>query len=156
MSIINVYSPKFDVFHDRAVVIWQEKDGPVQITENLLVQYNAWRSARYPKNEPPSFFWESNGPAIARALSFCGASALVASAFDRKVRYSWFRATASPFGGDSYGICPVYAEVGAGNASVVHVTLPTDEEVVFTFSAAEMAKTEWVRTLDWAKTAGDA
>lgn len=136
MSIIEVYNPKFDDFHDEPVVTWREGRGPVQVQTNMLDQYLRWRSSKLPKHEPCATFWESRGPEIVRALGFCGAKALVFEYMsDRRVAYKWFGLKSETHGGSStYCISSVSAEGGVlGSDSRVTVVLPTDEEVVFLF-----------------------
>jgi hypothetical protein len=148
MAIREVFNPKFDYFHERSMVTWKEANHPPRIDANLYDQYNLWKSTKLPKHEPSAAFWQSGGPAIVRALSFCGAKALVLEyANDRRVTYQWFahspRRYSSPES-DWYSICSVYAEgVREGSDTRVHVTLPSDEDVVFMFKACQMV--EWLK-----------
>ncbi len=142
MSVIEIYNPKFDEFHGRSMVTWSEKSGAPRIAENLLDQYRHWRTSRAAKDEPHPAFWEANGPAIARALGFCGAKALVFNyVTDRKVSYRWFGPAPrdSPGNPGWFCICSVSAEGGTnGSDTRVTVTLPTDEDVVFMFHWKQM------------------
>jgi len=142
VSVIEIYNPKFDDFHGKPMVTWSEKSHPPRIAENLFDQYRRWHSTKAAKDEPHPAFWETNGPAIVRALSYCGAKALVFEyVTDRKVSYSWFGAAPRDSPGNSgwFCVCPVLAEGGInGSDSRVTVTLPTDEDVVFMFRWKQM------------------
>jgi hypothetical protein len=149
VSIIEVYNPSFGDFHGVPTITWQEKRGGIRTEPNMLAQYNAWMNSKLPKDEPHAAFWESNGPAIVRALRYCGAAGLVFDyATDRKVVYRWFgRMTeVGPFGPktklDYFYICSVTAEGGCqrGNDTRVIVTMPTDEDFTFVFHPTEMLK----------------
>ncbi len=136
-----IYNPKFDDFHGKPVVTWSESGHAPRVDVNILEQYQRWRSSRLPRDEPHPAFWETNGPAIARALGFCGAKALVFSyVTDRKVAYQWFgRAPRDSAGSpDWYCVCSVHAENVGGYGTRVFVTLPTDEAVAFTFRNDQM------------------
>lgn len=144
--IEEVYNPTFGDFHGKPIVMWQEKRGGIRTQTNMLLQYNAWMSSKLPKDEPSPAFWETNGPAIVRALRYCGAYGLVFEfETDRKVCYKWFgkKTEVGPFGPvvkpDYYYICSVTAEGGCerGNDTRVIVTLPTDEDVSFLFNPTE-------------------
>lgn len=146
MSIEEIYNPTFSDFHGKPIVTWQEKRGGIQVATNMLAQYNNWMNTKLPKDEPGAAFWETNGPAIVRALRYCGASALVFEyETDRKVCYKWFgrKTEVGPFGPvvkpDWFYICSVKAEGGClhGNDTRVTVTLPTDEDVTFLFNPTE-------------------
>lgn len=147
MSTVEIYDPKFDDFHGNPMVTWREKsDRDVRITLNLLAKYFLWRNDKGPKHDLPDVFWQSNGPAIVRAVSFCGAKALIFDwTSDRKVAYRWFAKSPTRVGSghDYYHVCPVYAEGGNGNQTRVSVTLPTGEDVVFTFQHTHMK--EWLK-----------
>lgn len=147
MSVVEIFNPKFDTFHSTPIVTWQEKRGGIQTATNMLLQYNQWLSTRAVKDEPHTAFWESNGPAIVRAIRYCGACALVFEYMtDRKVCYKWFGqlAEVGPMGittkRDYFYICSVTSEGSClhGNDTRVTVTLPTDEDVVFHFHQAQM------------------
>jgi hypothetical protein len=154
--ITEVYDPKFDVFHDKPVVTWRERH-QVGITTslNLLEEYQHWlrnRGGLGNKYDPGDVFWQSNGPAICRALSYCRAKALVTQVeTDRKVHYMWFTRKPDPNPLDpdrvdnhTWCICQVQAEnLGGTNGVRVRVTLPTDEDVVFMFSHGEMQR--WLK-----------
>jgi len=151
MSIEEIYAPTFSDFHGTPIVTWREKHG-IRVATNMLDQYKNWMNSKLAKDEPGPAFWETNGPAIVRALRYCGASALVFEyESDRKVCYKWFgrKTEVGPFGPttkpDWYYVCSVKAEGSClhGNDTVVTVTLPTDEDVVFRFNRAE--------TLQWFK-----
>jgi hypothetical protein len=150
--IVEVYQPKFEALHGKHIVIWEEvKRGPhdVQIIRgpyvayNLYSQYMTWRSTKQPKHEPMAAFWDSNGPALCRALHFCGCDALTFEyVSDRKVCYRWWTRKPSEQGGkepDRWCICPITAEGGRpGVDTRVLVTMPTDEDVSFLFRAETM------------------
>ncbi len=146
MKKTDTYKPKFDIFHDRHMVTWSE-NGLVRIADNHLAQYLLWKSAgKQPKHEPPPAFWESCGPAIVRALTYCRASALALDRVaDRRVSYVWFAAKdGSGPQRDWYDLCSVVAEGGrAGSDTHVGVTLPTGEVASFLFSAGGMV--DWLR-----------
>lgn len=135
MRIIKIYNPKFDEFHGRPVVTWCEGDGPVRTDMNLYEQYARWKSDKIPRHEPRSAFWESNGPAIVRALMFCGAKALMLEYVDRvRVCYRWIAAGPPDH---RHLVCSVEAKTYEGGTRV-SVQLPTDEEVVFMFHSSQM------------------
>lgn len=141
VSIIEVYNPKFDDFHGKPTVTWQEGRGPIQAQVNMLDQYRRWRGSKLPKHEPCATFWESRGPEIVRALGFIGGAALVFEyVSDRKVAYKWFgRKPDDCAGSGAYCLCPISAEGGTnGSDSRVTVVLPTDEEVHFMFNWTQM------------------
>lgn len=145
MSAVEVYNPKFDDFHGKPMVTWQGGKRPVTVDLNLYDQYMRWKNTKLPKDEPPAMFWQSGGPAIVRALSFCGAKALtIEYATDRRISYQWFAPAIRAYAGNSdwYHVCSVYAEgVTLGSDTRVHVILPSDEEVVFMF--------RWSCLKDW-------
>jgi hypothetical protein len=150
MSIIEVFKPTFDNFQETPIVIWRENNGPIRIAVNILDQYRKWKASQAlplaRKPEPEPFFWESHGPAICRALEHCGAMALIIEgASDRKVKYRWFRKSQKEHhSGDWYCISSVYAEGNSGStATHVRVTMPTDEDIDFTFSPVMMK--EWLK-----------
>lgn len=148
MSTIEIYNPKFDDFHGEPYVTWREKSNhEPRFTMNLLEQYNKWKIERSLRNDPPEAFWQSCGPAIVRALGFCGAKALVFDwASDRKVAYCWFlkKPSGCGSGADYYYVLPVHAEGGMpGCDSRVHVDLPDGEAVHFEFRWSQMQG--WVK-----------
>jgi len=142
VSVVEIFNPKFDDFHGKPMVTWSEKSHPPRIADNLLDQYRRWHNSKVAKDEPHPVFWETNGPAIVRAIGFCGAKALVFEyVSDRRVAYRWFGAAPrdSPGNPGWFCICSVAAEGGTrGNDTRVTVTLPTDEDVVFTFHPKQM------------------
>ena len=154
MSVVEVYDPKFDVFHGDPVVIWKDKHGRTRIATNMLKQYDAWLSSgrehRFERAISDGF-WQSNGPAICRALRYVGAAALVFEwESDRKVCYRWFaRKPEMKYNGlthdtNWYCLCSVTSEGGQlGCDTRVTVTLPTDEDVHFAFLSTEMKK--WLK-----------
>lgn len=143
MSIVEIYNPKFDTFHDQPIIVWKDKHGHLHIQENMLEQYRLWKTLtlKEAKREPCPAFWETNGPAIVRAVMPHGASALIFSyVSDRKVSYSWVVKK----GRDTFYICPVRVEGGRpGGDTSVTVTLPTDEDVHVTFRHDTMK--EWLK-----------
>jgi hypothetical protein len=140
---VEVYNPKFDTHGGKPIVVWEEKARGPYVAINMYTQYMSWRSNRQPKSEPMAAFWDSLGPAMCRALSFCSADALTFEyVSDRKVCYRWWTRKPSKQGGkepDRWCICPITAEGGRlGSDTRVLVTLPTDEDVSFTFRAETM------------------
>jgi len=141
VSIIKVHRPVFCLYHDMPVVTWQVGDGPIRTDVNMLAQYRSWRSGSCGKHEPAPVFWESRGPEVVRALEFCGAAAVILEHVgDRRVAYLWFARERGLFSGsEEFRVCSVSVEGGTrGLASRVTVTLPTDEDVMFTFSWNQM------------------
>lgn len=139
------YSPNFVDFHGRPWVMWKVDD-TVACSLNILAQHVRWKSTRLGKDEPPLEFWQSNGPAIVRALHFCGAKALVMTLVtSTKVSYSWFGADPErPSGSESYRVCSVTAtRAEAIKTTRVVVQLPTDEEVTFDFHDEHMKS--WIK-----------
>lgn len=139
------YSPNFFDFHGRPWVMW-EVDGTVTCSLNLLVQHGRWKSSRLDKDAPAPEFWQSNGPAIVRALHFCGAKALVMiPVTSTKVSYSWFGADPERLSGsERYRICSVTAKRSEVTKTTrVVVQLPTDDEVTFDFNDEHMKS--WVK-----------
>ena len=153
MSVIEIYKPTFGEFHDKPIVTWQESNGPLRVATDMFKQYanwlNAWTDPFRDKHAPGPAFWETNGPAICRALRHCFCVALVFEyETDRKVAYRWFSGVrANPVAvksNDWYSLCSVTAEGGHNGADTrVTVTLPTDEDVVFMFHHRQMQK--WLR-----------
>lgn len=152
MSIIEIYKPTFDWFHEKPVVMWQESKGPVRVAVNMFEQYknwlNAWMDPFREKHAPAPAFWETHGPAICRALrSLPACSALIFEyVTDRKVAYRWFsRTPESPiaYKNDYYSICSVLAEGSLSGEARVTVTLPTDEDVSFYFNSSSMK--DWLK-----------
>lgn len=144
MSIVDVYNPTFQDFHGEPMVLWRDRAGvDPRVSVDLLAKYRRWQQdQKGPKYDLPDVFWQAHGPAVVRALRYCHASALIFDwASDRKVAYKWFAKKAGTTGADWYHVCPVSAE-GTGNVRVL-VTLPTDEDVSFMFSAAHMK--EWLK-----------
>lgn len=145
--IVEVYKPTFEMFHETPIVIWKESKGSIQVAPNLFQQYRTWKSVGAgglmgPRHEPHPAFWESNGPAIVRALEHCNCVALVFEWLgDRKVSYRWFsRHMDKDRSVDWYHISSVTAEGDArrGSDTRVIVTLPTDEDVHFAFHNRQM------------------
>lgn len=152
MSVIEVINPKFDEFQGEPMVTWREKGCPdVRVTLNLYEQYGLWKSNRAfgaGKYKLPEMFWQSRGPAICRALRFCGAKALVFNwTTDRKVQYLWFMKKPSVVGSggvDYYYILLVHAESSTFGSDVsVRVELPHNEMAHFDFVGDQMK--EWER-----------
>jgi hypothetical protein len=147
MSSIEVYNPMFSDFHGRPMITWRGKHGPVRTDENLFEQYRRWKNTKLPKDDLPPAFWQSGGPAIVRALEFCGAKALIFEYVgDRRVAYQWFARQRTTHSGDEwYRVCSVSI---AGHTTIgvdmrVEVVLPSDENVVFWFA--------WSQLQDWWK-----
>lgn len=134
--MIDTYSPRFDDFNGDPMVTWRE-NGSTHISVNLYTQYLRFKNPLNVKDQPPASFWLSGGPAIVRALTRCGAHALIAAVIPKaagdRVTYRWFSSI-----NDSrewFRICPVVCESGGlrGQPARVVVTLPTEEDVFFTF-----------------------
>lgn len=147
-GVVEVYDPKFDDLHGEPMVIWRENSGAApRIALNLLEQYRRWRNDHKGfKHDLPPAFWQTNGPAIVRALGYCGAKALIFDwVTDRKVCYRWFmKKPVVGSGVDYYCVCSVSAEGGTlGADSHVDVELPNGESVHFSFMNRQM--------LDWVK-----
>ncbi len=150
MSIVEIFKPSFELFHEKPVIVFQEPKGPVRVVVNLFEQYKNWlHSHRAEKHAPAAAFWETPGPAICRALR--SLPACVGLFFDwetdRKVAYRWIsRRPESPisWSNDWYSICSVKAECNSHNSEGrVTVTMPTDEDVSFYFHANTMK--DWLR-----------
>jgi hypothetical protein len=149
--IVEVYKPEFTDFHEKPIVTWQESRGPIRVAVNMFAQYtswlNHWTDPFRGKFAPGPAFWETSGPAICRALRYCDARALVFEwESDRKVAYRWFaRTPESPtrFKNDYYSLCSVTATSRSSGESHVVVTLPTDEDVSFSFRSDSMK--EWLQ-----------
>lgn len=141
--IVEVFKPSFTTFHETPIVIWQDKYG-IHNATNMFVQYRDWKaSLPLPLNrrqEPCAAFWDSCGPAIVRALEYCGASALTFERVsDDKVAYKWFaRHPDKDRSVEWFCVCDVRADGRAGKDIAVTVTLPTDEDVRFMFHASRM------------------
>jgi hypothetical protein len=133
VSDVEVYDPKFDDFHGEPMVTWREKSGAApRVMLNLLEQYRRWKNDhKGPRYDLPAAFWQTNGPAIVRALGYCGAKALVFDwVTDRKVCYRWFAKKPGTTGADWYHVCSVSAEGGTlGADSRVNVELPNGESI---------------------------
>ena len=146
MSIVEIYDPKFDSFHETPIIMWQEPKRSIQTATNMLIQYEQWLShwtdPFRDKWAPAPAFWESGGPHICRALQYCRAVALVFEyVADQKVHYRWFAKTPEgpiAYKRDHYSICDVHAEVTRSGEGRVTVTLPTDEDVSFYWHASTM------------------
>lgn len=152
MSIVEIYKPSFEVFHEKPVVVWQESKGPIRVAVNMFAQYqswlNAWTDPFRDKHTPGPAFWETHGPAICRALRYLPACAALIFEYetDRKVCYKWIsRTPESPisYKTDWYSICSVRAEGAMSGEARVTVTLPTDEDVSFYFNASSMK--DWLK-----------
>lgn len=140
---IQVYEPTFSVFHGRDVVTWEE-GGNLRVGENLLEQYRKWLASKAPKDAPPEVFWQSLGPAIARALWHCDAKALVVDwNNDRSVGYIWFSPSTKTSmwhaGKSWYDVRRVSATKMVGSTRVM-ITLDDGDEVTFVFSDESMAR----------------
>lgn len=147
MKVTEIYDPKFDEFHGEPMVTWRgaSHEAP-RVTLNLLEQYKRWRgNNRLPKYDLSPAFWQTNGPAIVRALGYCGAKALIFDwVTDRKVVYLWLLKKSGTTGADYYHVCSVSAEGGTNGAdSRVTVELPDNEVINFAFTARNMK--EWVK-----------
>jgi hypothetical protein len=146
VSTKEIFNPKFDDFHGKPVVTWSEAGGAPRVDVNLFEQYRRWRSSKLQRDEPVAAFWQTNGPAIVRALEFCGAKALMFQyVTDRRVAYQWLAGASrvEPSGrlsvsSDWFCVCSVSAEGGTGSYTRVSVVLPTDEEVTFMFQHMQM------------------
>lgn len=152
MSIIEIYKPSFEAFHEKPIVLWQEKRGPIRVAVNMFEQYkswlNAWTDPFRDKHAPAPAFWETHGPAICRALLTIPACVALIFEFesDRKVCYKWLsRTPESPvrYKTDYYSICSIKAEGARSGEARVTVTLPTDEDVSFYFHASTMK--DWLK-----------
>lgn len=153
MSVIEIFKPSFELFHDKLVIVFQEPKGPVRIAVNMFEQYNnwlnAWSDPYREKHAPAAAFWETPGPAICRALR--SLPACVGLFFewesDRKVSYRWIsRKPESPvsYSHDWYCICSVNAECNSRTSEGhITVTMPTDEDVTFYFQASTMK--DWLK-----------
>lgn len=150
MSVVKVYKPEFGAFHETPIVTWREPRGAIRTEVNMYAQYMTWleqwtNAFGRDKHAPATAFWESGGPAICRALRYCGAVALVFDyVADRKVAYRWFARSYDeerPLAHktDYYSICSVIGEVNSKTSEGrVVVTMPTDEDFTFYFHAAQM------------------
>ncbi len=146
MSSIKVYNPTFSDFHGRAMITWRDQRGLVRTDENLFKQYRHWKNNKVPKNDLPPAFWDSGGPAIVRALEFCGAKALTFEYVgDRRVTYQWFKLDPMWATSPWFHVCSVSIDgpTCVGTDMRVEVVLPSDENVVFWFT--------WNQLRDWWK-----
>jgi len=153
VSIIEIYKPTFDHFHEKPTVTWQETKGPIRVAVNMFEQYmhwlRQWTDPHRNKWAPCPAFWESGGPAICRALSHFGCNALYFDyETDRKVGYRWITRAPDDRPGshktDWYRICHVRWEGNIHNGEGrVTVTTPYDEDVSFYFNASSMKL--WLR-----------
>lgn len=147
MSIVEIYKPEFGTFQGLPVVTWKEKGGYIRTDVNMYVQYmswlHAWTDSSRDRHGPAPAFWESHGPQICRAITYCNAAALIFDyVTDSKVVYKWM--TRSPedrptqYKENYYSLCSVHAAIGKSGEGRVTVTMPTDEDFTFNFFASTM------------------
>lgn len=155
MSIIEIYKPTFELFHEKPVILFQEPKQAPRVVVNLYEQYknwlNAWTDPNRDKHAPAAAFWESGGPQLCRALRHMpGCVGLYFEwETDRKVAYRWIsRKPESPIShsNDWYCICPIKGEITGSGEGRVTVTMPTDEDVGFYFHTTTM-RAGWLKPL---------
>jgi hypothetical protein len=144
---VEVFNPKFDELNGVPVVTWREGYEAPRVATNLYNLYLTWKSSRLAKHEPTQIFWDTNGPAIVRALTYVHARALVIERTGHdSVAYRWFGETAAEMetGRASEWRCVSSVSATGTSAPRVLVRLASDEDVEFVFSAKMVAG--WLRS----------